>query len=201
MSEKKNPFSGYQQDKVASRTAVIEAHLLELGKRRTQFKYITDLAATLADKVGEIEGVPCNKATLLRNVTYKAKLLRYMADQCGATDPLAKAEADAMTNELEAGNLRRENERLKAYIRTLERRMDMQGVAAVPALPPAGEGRLGQDYALTCKALATVLTELNSILAMGEDGAILDLSRIKSRQVLVDAKTMAPFARWWAANQ
>lgn len=202
MSEKKNPFSGYQQDKVASRTAVIEAHLLELGKRRTQFKYITDLAATLADKVGEVEGVPCNKATLLRNATYKTKLLRYMADHCGATDPLAKAEADAMTSELEAGNLRRENERLKAYIRTLERRMDMQGGgAAVQALPSAGEGQLVQDHALTCKALATVLTELNSILAIGEDGAILDLSRIKSRQVLVGAKTMEPFSRWWAANR
>lgn len=202
MSEKKNPFSGYQQDKVASRTAVIEAHLLELGKRRTQFKYITDLAATLADKVGEIEGVPCNKATLLRNATYKAKLLRYMADHCGATDPLAKAEANAMTSELAADNLRRENERLKAYIRTLERRMDMQGgVVAVQAQPAAGEGQLVTDHALTCKALATVLTELNSILAIGEDGAILDLSRIKSRQVMVDAKTAEPFFRWWTANQ
>lgn len=201
MSENKNPFSGYQQDKVASRTAVIETHLLELSKRRTQFKYITDLAATLADKVGEVEGVPCNKATLLRNAAYKTKLLRYMADHCGATDPLAKAEADAMTSSLEAGNLRRENERLKAYIRTLERRMDMQGGgAAVQALPAAGEGQLVQDHALTCKALATVLTELNSILAMGEDGAILDLSRIKSRQVLVDAKTAEPFFRWWKAS-
>ncbi len=59
MSDKKNPFAGYQQDKVASRTAVIEAHLTELSKRRTHFKYITDLAAALAEKVGEVEGVPC----------------------------------------------------------------------------------------------------------------------------------------------
>ncbi len=141
-------------------------------------------------------------ATLLRNVTYKAKLLRYLADHCGATDPLAEAEASAMTNELEAGSLRRENERLKAYIRTLERRMDTENRAgAVPALPAADEGPLVRDYSLTCKALATVLTELNTILAIGEDGAILDLSRIKSRQVLVDAKTAEPFARWWKANQ
>lgn len=202
MSEKKNPFAGYQQDKVASRTAVIEAHLLELSKHRTQFKYITDLAAAVAEKVGSVEGVPCNKATLLRNVTYKAKLLRYMADNCGAVDPLAKAEANAMTSELEAGNLRRENERLKAYIRTLERRMDAQGSGVVsPALPSPGEGPLLQDYALTCKALATVLTEFNEILMMAEDGAILDLARVKGRQVLVDAKTAEPFARWWKANQ
>lgn len=202
MSEKKNPFAGYQQDKVASRTAVIEAHLLELSKHRTQFKYITDLAAAVADKVGSVEGVPCNKATLLRNATYKAKLLRYMADNCGAVDPLAKAEANAMTSELEAGNLRRENERLKAYIRTLERRMDAQGRGvAAPALTAASEGQLLQDYALTCKALATVLTEFNEILMMAEDGAILDLARVKGRQVLVDAKTAEPFARWWKANQ
>ena len=202
MSEKKNPFAGYQQDKVASRTAVIEAHLLELSKHRTQFKYITDLAAAVADKVGSVEGVPCNKATLLRNATYKAKLLRYMADNCGAVDPLAKAEANAMTSELEAGNQRRENERLKAYIRTLERRMDAQGRGvAAPALTAASEGQLLQDYALTCKALATVLTEFNEILMMAEDGAILDLARVKGRQVLVDAKTAEPFARWWKANQ
>ena len=201
MSEKKNPFAGYQQDKVASRTAVIEAHLLELSRHRTQFKYITDLAAAVADKVVSVEGVPCNKATLLRNVTYKAKLLRYMADNCGAVDPLAKAEANAMTSELEAGNLRRENERLKAYIRTLERRMDAQGSGVVsPALPLPGEGPLLQDYALTCKTLATVLTEFNEILMMAEDGAILDLARVKGRQVLVDAKTAEPFARWWKAN-
>lgn len=201
MSDKKNPFAGYQQDKVASRTAVIEAHLTELSKRRTQFKYITDLAAALAEKVGEVEGVPCNRATLLRNVTYKTKLLRYMADHCGATDPLAKAEADAMTSELEAGNLRRENERLKAYIRALERRMDMQKVGTAVQALPAADGHLIEDHALTCKALATVLTELNSILAIGEDGAILDLSRIKSRQVLVDAKTAEPFFRWWRSSQ
>ena len=202
MSEKKNPFAGYQQDKVASRTAVIEAHLLELSKHRTQFKYITDLAAAVAEKVGSVEGVPCNKATLLRNVTYKAKLLRYMADNCGAIDPLATAEANAMTSELEAGNLRRENERLKAYIRTLERRMDAQGGGAVsPVLASPGEGQLLQDYAMTCKALATVLTEFNEILMMAEDGAILDLARVKGRQVLVDAKTAEPFARWWKANQ
>lgn len=200
MSEKKNPFAGYQQDKVASRTAVIEAHLLELSKHRTQFKYITDLAAAVAEKVGSVEGVPCNKATLLRNVTYKAKLLRYMADNCGAVDPLAKAEANAMTSELEAGNLRRENERLKAYIRTLERRMDTQRRVSAPALTAASEGQLLQDYALTCKALATVLTEFNEILMMAEDGAILDLARVKGRQVLVDAKTAEPFARWWKAN-
>lgn len=201
MSEKKNPFAGYQQDKVASRTAVIEAHLLELSKNRTQFKYITDLAAAVADKVGSVEGVPCNKATLLRNVTYKAKLLRYMADNCGAVDSLAKAEANAMTSELEAGNLRRENERLKAYIRTLERRMDAQGRdVKAPALTAASDGQLLQDYALTCKALATVLTEFNEILMMAEDGAILDLARVKGRQVLVDAKTAEPFVRWWKVN-
>jgi hypothetical protein len=115
---------------------------------------------------------------------------------------LAKAEANAMTNELEAGNLRRENERLKAYIRTLERRMDTENRAGtvVPALPAADDGQLVRDHALTCKALATVLTELNTILAIGEDGAILDLSRIKSRQVLGDAKIAEPFARWWKAN-
>lgn len=106
-----------------------------------------------------------------------------------------------MTNELEAGNLRRENERLKAYIRTLERRMDTESrVGAVPALPAADDSQMVRDYAFTCKALATVLTELNTILAIGEDGAILDLSRIKSRQVLVDAQTAEPFARWWKAN-
>lgn len=134
-------------------------------------------------------------------MTYKAKLLRYLADHCGATDPLAKAEASAMTNELEAGSLRRENERLKAYIRALERGKDMESRAgAVPALASADDGQMVRDYALTCKALATVLTELNTILAIGEDGAILDLSRIKSRQVLGNAKIAEPFARWWKAN-
>lgn len=202
MSERKNPFAGYQQDKVAGRAAVIETHLVELSKRRTQFKYITDLAAAVAEKLGDVEGVPCNKATLLRNASYKAKLLRYMADHCGATDPLAKAEANAMTSELEAGNLRRESERLKAYIRTLERRVDAKvGVPELPSPVVTSESRLLQDYALTCKAMATILTELNTILSIGGDGAILDLSKRKGNQVLVDAYAAEPFARWWAANQ
>lgn len=200
MSEKKNPFAGYQRDKVASRAAIIEEHLAALAAKRTQFKYITDLAASVAEKVGELEGEPCNRATLLRNAAYKSKLLRYMADHCGATDPLAKAEATALTNELEAGNLRRENERLKAYLRTLERRLDSQGPAPAAALPAPGDGQLVADHALTCKALATLLTTLNDFLQLDDSGAILDMSRRPSDRVVVDAKTAAPFARWWKAN-
>lgn len=200
MSDPKNPFAGYQQDKVASRAAVIEEHLNALAKNRTQFKYITDLAAAVAEKVGTVEGTPCNRATLLRNAAYKSKLLRYMADHCGATDPLAKAEVVALTNGLEAGNLRRENERLKAYIRTLERRADVQAVPPQIAAPPTDGGQLLQDYALTCKALATLLTTLNDFLVLDESGAILDMSRRPSDRVVVDAKTAEAFARWWKAN-
>ncbi len=201
MSENKNPFAGYQRDKVASRAAVIEQHLTALAARRTQFKYITDLAAEVAEKVGTVEGEPCNRATLLRNAAYKAKLLRYMADHCGAADPLAKAEATALTNELEAGNLRRENERLKAYLRTLERRLDSRGPAQVAAeLPAPSDGQLVVDHALTCKAMATLLTTLNDFLQLDENGAILDMSRRPSDRVVVDANTAAPFARWWKAN-
>lgn len=200
MSENKNPFAGYQRDKVASRAAVIEEHLAVLAGRRTQFKFITDLAAAVAEKVGEVEGEPCNKATLLRNAAYKSKLLRYMADHCGATDPLARAETAALTNELEAGNLRRENERLKAYIRTLERRLDSQGQAQAAALPAPADGQLVADHALTCKALATLLTTLNDFLVLDESGAILDMSRRPSHRVVVDAKTAGPFKRWLKTN-
>jgi len=123
-----------------------------------------------------------------------------MADHCGATDPLAKAEVVALTNGLEAGNLRRENERLKAYIRTLERRADAQAVPPQIAAPPADGGPLLQDYALTCKALATLLTTLNDFLILDESGAILDMSRRPSDRVVVDAKTAEAFVRWWKAN-
>lgn len=199
----RNPFAAFQLGRVANRTSLIESHLKELAQHRTQFSFITDLADAVAVHVGEVEGASCHKTTLLRNKTYKALLLQYMEQHCkGAIRP-AKLLSDTRTGfavtqaELEAANLRREVERLKLYIANQERKFDHQ--TRQPSLaPPSSASACDKSiaFALTCKSLALVLSNLEHVLILSDKGEILDLSKRESQQVVVDAKTATPFVAW-----
>ena len=185
-----------------------------MTKTRVKVRNPTDLADLVAKHITQVEGEPCNKATLLRNVRYKAKLLSFQAQSLApgakalnpraVTDPTAKA---LITNsQLETGNLKRELERLNIYVTSLEEQVDRfqsQG-RHLPAPADAAEpaGRLS-DFELrfirTCQALRSLLSHLKLVVELDErNQRILDKSKRRDN-VIVDKEVAGPFFDWLAS--
>ncbi len=206
----KNPFAGWQQEKLKRREALIREFLAYMGKKRMKCEYITDLADMVAKHIAEREGASCNRATLLRNRRYKALLLTYMAsslvggtnaiDRTGIDDP--KAGALLLATELGAENLRREVGRLKAYIAELESTKPM--LVAESTNGHSSEETI-RDLRLrlvqTSQALLAVMQHFDGLLRADSDAnRILDATT-RPPKVVVDEKLAAPFFEWLHLNR
>lgn len=203
-----NPFKGYQDKVVAERERIVVRYLASLRKTRAKFEYVTDLAKAVAEQVGMAEGKPCSFTTLLRNKRYKALLLNFIAMRSG-TDAVQVSEPAAQalihTVELELGNVKRDNERLRAYIADLESRLGEQ-----PMLPTASAqhsdssaelSRLSTERALACKALWLVLEHFKELVSIDSDrGCIIDLAATRRKNVIVEPEIAQVFLDWLRAN-
>lgn len=217
MTKGRNTFEGYQAAKQDRRAQLIIQYLEQLKTSRVKFKHVTGLAEMVATHITHQElklkqkQKPCNKATLLRNIRYKSLLLTFMAAHLGGgTKNLKlrdvgdeKAKALITTVQLEAGNLRREVERLKVYVVHLEKNQS----ATPTTLPTPVDGGLREalhemqlKHVRTCQALQRVLLHFEKSLAvdMGRR-QILDMSRLRNN-VVVDTDVTAPFFEWLRDN-
>lgn len=203
-----NPFKGYQETIVAKREQLIVRYLTTLRKTRAKFEYVTDLAKAVAEQVELAEGKPCSFTTLLRNKRYKALLLNFMVMRSG-TDSLHVSEPAAQavihTVELELGNVKRDNDRLRAYIADLEAQRDKP-----PTPPPSPKPRpdstdelprLSNEKALVCKALWLVLEHFKDLVSIDADrGCIIDLAASKRKNVIVEPEIARIFLDWVRTN-
>lgn len=209
MPRLKNPFAKYQTKKVAGREELITKYLGTLRRTRAKYQYVTDLAKGVAEQIELSEKKPCSPSTLLRNKRYKALLLNFMASQSGTallnsssvTDNIAKHLLN--TSELELGNIKRENDRLHAYVTSLEKRLDDRDKLTVaPVVMTDDEVKRELDdlnikFALVSKSLWLVLDRFKDVLTADADGQrIIDLSARRSKSVVVNADTAAPFFEW-----
>lgn len=203
-----NPFKGYQDKVVAEREQIVVRYLASLRKTRAKFEYVTDLAKAVAEQVGLAEGKPCSFTTLLRNKRYKALLLNFIAMRSG-TDAVRVSEPAAQavihTFELELGNVKRDNDRLRAYIADLEARLDERPMLpSSPKQQPDGADelpRLSNEKALACKALWLVLEHFKELVSIDTDrGCIIDLAASKRKNVIVEPETAQVFLDWVRAN-
>lgn len=203
-----NPFKGYQDKVVQEREQIIARYLASLRKTRAKFEYVTDLAKAVAEQVELAEGKPCCFTTLLRNKRYKALLLNFMAMRSG-TDSVRVSEPPAQavihTVELELGNVKRDNDRLRAYIADLEERLNEQPM--LPSLPTQQPGsldelpRLFNEKALACKALWLILEHFKDLVSIDTDrGCIIDLAASKRKNVIVEPEVARGFLDWARAN-
>lgn len=214
---KPSKFAAWQEANQTRRELLISEYLRYLRKTRVRCEFVTDLATLVAKHIEESEGAPCNRSTLLRNARYKAQLLSYMVrnrlpgsdgiDPNGIADPSARALIT--TGKLETSNLRRELERVNAYVGHLETQVEDYRLAGKPRvdLPKHSGGASPQisDYELkfvrTCQVVRTLLDHLQ--VAVEVDTAqrqILDRSK-RRNNVIVGAELAGPFFDWLASNQ
>jgi len=214
--KKPSRFAAWQEANQARREGIIDEYLQYLDKTRVKVRNATDLADLVARHITQVEGMPCNKATLMRNVRYKAKILTYQAqhlepgvrtlEQQGLLDPGSKAVL--ATSKLEAGNLRREIERLNVYINSLESQLEnarSRGGRQLPQDVSNGEtvdAAPISDYEFkfirTCQALRALLSHLNLVLEVDAvSKQILDRSKRRDN-VIVDKEIAGPFIEWLA---
>lgn len=206
----KNPFAGWQQEKLKRREALIREFLAYMGKKRMKCEYITDLADMVAKHIAEREGANCNRATLLRNKRYKALLLTYMATSLGggtiAINPKGiedpKAGALLLAAELGVENLRREVGRLKAYIAELESAKSKSIAESSPEdTSQAVVDELRLKLVQTSQALLAVLHHFDGLLTADRDAnRILDATT-RPPKVVVDSKLATPFFEWLHLNR
>ncbi len=187
-----------------------------LAKTRVKVRNPTDLADLVAKHITQVEGKPCNKSTLLRNTRYKAKLLTHQVRSLApgtktlnsrtVTDPTAKVLITSA--QLESGNLKRELERLKIYVTSLEEQVDQlqsQGRQLPSPADIVGSTTRLPDYEFqfvrTCQALRSLLSHLNIVVQVDlSSQRILDISKRRDN-VIVDKDVAGPFFDWLAAQR
>lgn len=210
-----NRFEAFQIIKQEGREVLILEFLAYLKTSRVRHQYVTELAEMVAKHITEREGRPCNKATLLRNPRYKSMLLSYMAENLAAgtknlkaksiDDP--KTQALVMTVQLEASNLKRDNERLRAYVAHLEAHVaktDSQIGMITNNAPNGRELELEQAqirFVRACQSLQLVIRHLNSVVSVDVSAKqIIDMTKSRNN-VIVDSEIAAGFFEWLEANR
>lgn len=208
-------FAAWQEANQVRREKIIDDYLGVLAKTRVKVRNPTDLADLVARHISQIEGQPCNKATLLRNARYKAKLLTYQAKSLApgakalnsrsVTDPTAKALITSA--QLESGNLKRELERLNIYVTSLEEQLDQlqsQGRQLPSPADTAESASRLSDYEFrfirTCQALRSLLSHFNMVVQVDTSSqCILDMSKRRDN-VIVHKEVAGPFFEWLATQ-
>lgn len=204
-------FAAWQEANQVRRESIVSDYLSFLAKTRVKVRNVTDLADLVARHISEVEGKPCNKATLLRNKRYKARILTYQAkSQAPGTRALsARAVADPLARalltgaQLDSGNLKRELERLKIYTTALEKQFDqLKNQTRIQPDAPVPTERLDRlteaefRFVRTCQALWLLVNSFNSIVQLDPSGRrILDMSK-RRNNVIVDQEVAGPFFDW-----
>lgn len=180
MTETKNMFKGYQEQKITGRLVIINQYIDLYKKQKVKFKNITELANRLASEITKEEGKACSQTTLLRNEKYKSIMEDFFYSQSGTKRP---KEVNSLLTELTQSNIERENMRLKQYIANLE-----QQISAQPVITEKETIQyLTNDENETVKwknAFMTLVQHFDGLVAFNDDGDLVDLSR-KTNNIIV----------------
>jgi hypothetical protein len=210
-----NTFETFQLEKQQRRETLIAEFLAYLKTSRVQTPYVTDLAEVVSNHISAQEGKPCNKATLLRNPRYKSMLLSYMAATLakGTKDLKSKdikdpkAQALVISTQIESGNLKRDNERLRAYVAILESKISDLGANVEPenrVVMSANSAEIESThikYVRICQALHAVIVHMQPTLSVDiSSRRILDMSKLRNN-VVVDSDIAGGFFDWLEANK
>ncbi|MDR6467572.1 hypothetical protein J2777_001265 [Paraburkholderia graminis] len=214
MAKKLNTFQEFQESKQTERQNVICKYLESVQGKGISFPHVTALAEFVAEHIASEEHGECHKATLLRNHRYRSLLENFISVNTPGLDNLdprkiadTAAQALVTTTMLEVANLRRENERLKAYVASLERAGKViTNAEAVTQSGPLEAVRLSLEeaqikYALVCQAMHSILESMKDLIAADADAEqFIDLSKMRNN-VIVERRLAGPFFEWLHANR
>lgn len=173
MTENKNMFKGYQEQKITGRLVIINQYIDLYKKQKVKFKNITELANRLASEITKEEGKACSQTTLLRNEKYKSIMEDFFYLQSGTKRP---KEVNSLLTELTQSNIERENMRLKQYITNLEQQISEQ--SAIPNKETTQY--LTNDEKETAKwknSFMNLVKHFDSLVAFDDNGNLIDLSK------------------------
>ena len=205
IQDNSNKFEQYQRELQETRLSHIDACLEDMRSSHVSFKHVSHLAAMVASYLSQVEGKPCARSTLQRNLLYRARLLGYMADEMppgvknivGHLADEAVVQALLTQKQLEVANLQRENRRLKSYISELSTR-SINSDASVTQPNHVADN---SDFIRTCQVLVRVLDNFDDLISIDfEKSSVLDATRISNR-VIAEPQLMAPFISWLQANK
>jgi hypothetical protein len=206
----RNPFSAYQERGQDQRDKLIKTFLnfLKAGRAPAKFENVTQLADLVARHISAEQGEPCAKSTILRNRRYKEQLLLYLVNAKNGSSSLdgrkindPSAQVLLLQRDLMGENAKREIQRLKSYIKSLEDATSNQGPRTIaPTLACELDATEAKLYA-TLQALFAIMRHFGPLLRADSDGAkILDATTIPAR-VVVDAELARPFFDWIDSNR
>lgn len=215
----KNPFKGYQQRKQIGREQIIREYLKKSKSARLKFDDVTQLAEMAAAHVAEVERAkkPCNASTLLRNERYRVLLDDYLKTKkqgglelihgdtgLNSVDKLVSFDA-----QLELGNLRLENERMKRYLGSIgSETLSGQSKLVTSKVDENDESlnkikRLECDLGSTCKALDLVLKHFPFYVRLdANSGELIDPEPPAGKSgVIVEKNFVYAYMDWLKINE
>lgn len=184
MTETKNMFKGYQEQKITGRLVIINQYIDLYKKQKVKFKNITELANRLASEITKEEGKACSQTTLLRNEKYKSIMEDFFYSQSGTKRP---KEVNSLLAELTQSNIERENMRLKQYIANLEQQISAQSVMPEKEVSQY----LTNDENETAKwknAFMNLVQHFDGLVAFDNNGNLIDLSK-KFNNIIIKLTT------------
>ena len=198
-----NTFEEYQDAKQTAREKLIRTRLEEIKASGAHFKYLTDLAKSIAAYIAEAQGKPCSQTTLLRNSRYKCLLQSHQKNDMpkGAKNAVINTEQDpataAVITALQLANRRLEsdNRRLKIHLSGIEdASTQLKTVSASSTQAQLSD--FEEKFILTCQLLQRLIRQLGGIVEVDLDSCKLFDRGTRPYALIADERLVTPYAKW-----
>lgn len=198
-----NTFEEYQDEKQSAREHLIRTRLQEINESGAHFKYLTDLAKSVATYVAEAQKKPCSHTTLLRNGRYKSLLQSHQKNDVprGAKNAVINTELDPTTAAVITGlqlanrRLEADNRRLKIHLSVIENASTQVGTLPASSTQPQLSD-FEEKFIVTCQLIQRLIRHLDGIVKVD-----LDLYKLfdcvpRPHTVIADERFVTPYAKW-----
>jgi len=200
--KKQNRFLDFQEKKQVEREVLITRYLEILRENKIHFRYITDVATSVAKHLTEKQNKPCSKTSILRNPRYKAILIPFFASQDLSKisqqiqNNSSVLELSSVRSELTILNMKREIARLKKHI---EQSHTETKDCVSNQEDNVNNNRirdLENDFVNVCHIALSLIKNFDTLIYLELDSnQILDRSEMVNR-VICGAPRAIPFFNW-----
>jgi hypothetical protein len=207
-TQRRDTFAADREKRQITREEFIGTCLKRISKSKISFDCIFHLAKFLAPQVNEALGTKCSPGTLLRNPRYRVLLSEHqlvhrppgvgLLPETVVETPAGRAVLDR--HKLELMNLRRENERLKAFIAQRGDQLMLPTKTQTSAQSSDSFQHFEERFVLTCQALRSLISHAGDVHSVvyrvNPDLKRIEAGRTSRPEVVVDRRLAEPFLDW-----